>query len=265
MNSPVLRSLAQRRLQAAWRHLLAVGGSLTLLLGLTTALALPITSKATTSPFAMLAGTTTSTNITSLSCYGTCPGGGSHSHSYPNPVDMGAGTSTPSVFAQADYLPSDIAGGYALAYRDTTGQCGEKNDPYNGRRITVQIYHYNTSGSYVNWNYESYLHVEPYSGVSYYISSAPWLHWNNPYSSSPMWPSYIYDFNLNNLTSGGLYLGYVHNVTQTDSACTDGNHLHQESDNDGAYRPGLSVGQATTARYTDLHYVTLTGIAGSAP
>ena len=233
-------------------------------LSLTLSLATPAPSKATTSPFAMLAGISSSTNITSLTCYGVCPGT-PHSHTYPNPVDMGAGTATPAEWSQADYLPNDISGGYVLAFRDTNGACGEKDTPYNGRRITVQIYHYNTSAAYVNWNYESYLHMDPDAGVSAYSGSATWKHWNNPYSSAPLWGGWILDFNLNNTTSGGLYLGTAHNVTQTDMDCIDGNHLHQESDNDGAYRPGLSVGQPTTGRYTDLHYVTLTGIGGSAP
>lgn len=59
--------------------------------------------------FAVLASiTSSSAGITSLQCYGTCPGSGPHSHSYPNPIDQGAGGSQPSAWVQLDYLPASV-------------------------------------------------------------------------------------------------------------------------------------------------------------
>ena len=155
-------------------------------------------------------------------------------------------------------------GGYVLAYRDTAGACGEKNNPYNGRRITVEFYYF-VNGVYTNYNTASYLHIDGVAPTLAYRANAPWRRWNNPYASSPLWAGNMVEFNLNNLQSGGLYLGTAHNVTQTDIACTTGNHLHQESDGKGVYAPWLALGNATHNRWTDLHYITLSGISGNAP
>lgn len=223
-------------------------------------------TRATDGPFAMLAGITSVTNVTALACYGTCPGGGSHAYTNPNPIDMGAGTTTPAVYVQNDYLPDDISGGYLTALRIMTG-CGAYESPnYNGRRVKVSIYYYDTSSNYVNWNHESYLHIDPdYDVVDTSSESLYWFHWNNTYATTQLWPYWLEEFEMNNLTSGGIGIGQVTNVASPVTGCTDGNHLHQESDADGEYAPNLDVGDATTARYTDAHYVTLTGIAGEAP
>lgn len=131
----------------------------------------------------------------------------------------------------------------------------------------MEIYHY-IGGSYVNWQYESYLHVDPTAETNLYYGSAVWKRWNNKNASVPFWTPFLEQFKMNQPVSGGsdgYYLGTTHSVSVVDPACTTGNHVHQESDSDGVYRPGLYIGQLTTSRWTDLHYVTLSGIQGTAP
>lgn len=252
---------------ARWAGLrTVVAGLIWALLGAAMFAPLPFatTADATTSPFAMLAGVTTSSSVTSLACYDTCPGTGAHAYTEPNPVDMGTLSNQPPVYVQNDYLPDEIEGGYFRAYRVMTGCGALEGGDYNGRRVKIELYYWD-DGGYVNWNHESYLHIDPDSSVDSSSSGAIYYIWNNAYATTPWVPSWVEDFKMNNLTSGGRKIGDVTEAAAEVEDCWYGNHLHQESDGDGDYATNLDVGDTTTARITDVHYVTLSGIAGEAP
>ena len=93
-------------------------------------------------------------DITSLACYGECPGAGPHSGGY-DPQDIGTSGATPYVYVQNDYLPDEVSGGYIRAYEVVQG-CASydpEDEEYNGRKIRVETYYYEDS-TYLNWNHE---------------------------------------------------------------------------------------------------------------
>ncbi len=214
---------------------------------------------------AMLAGSTGT--VTAGRCYppdpiwaNPCPAN-PHGFTNPYPFDIGAPAWTP-VYAQVDYLPNNIAGGFITASTVSTG-CAASDGPYSGYRVRVEISYYNTSGAYVNWNHESYLHLASTYGS---IVNGGTFRWNNPSATVPLWPPALEDYRLNNTTAGGALVGYVHPwMSGGSTSCSDGAHLHMEADSDGAYNTSRYLGEPVTQRFSDIHFIHLAGINGLHP
>ena len=69
---------------------------------------------------------------------------------------------------------------------------------------------------------------------------------------------------MNNTTSGGLQIaGVSQKGAAAAASCSGGNHLHQEVGSSN-YNPYDYWGKSVTARYSDSHYLTLSGIVGTA-
>lgn len=192
---------------------------------------------------------------------------GPHAHGLPAPVDIG-GNSGFAVTAQLDYLPNGIAdevsGGYVIA-SSIYSYCAQYdiNDPYGrytGKKVQVDILHYDKNGYQINGNSVIYEHVTPNANVS-----ETWFHWNNYNAALRLWATWLNHYFLNNLQNGGVTLGTVAQVSWAPPAgCSTGSHLHQEASS-GAYNYHDYWGKSVTAAYSDSQYVTITGINGTAP
>ena len=196
---------------------------------------------------------------------------GVHAGAYPARTDIGASVNA-AVSLQLDCLPNGtggVSGGHVMTYL-LPSACSnyEPGDPqWNGKRVRTDLQFPNTSGSSVNGLSVNYQHVYPdYNTVATSASTAPWYHWNNPLSVSPLWPAWLQDFTLNNTTLGGVLVGWV---TQPKAGagsvgCATGPHLHMEVGS-GEWNRSLWWGKATTAKYSDIAYVLASGIVGTAP
>jgi len=190
--------------------------------------------------------------VTTLAVY---DGGGAHPG--VNAVDIGAPGGT-AVFHQLDYLPPWIAGGWIwVGPVHEAGRCSQwwPGSPYyNGDKIYVHTYLYDTDGTFVGSHRAAYQHVDPYAA-----HMDTWWSWNNPGATALAFPDGA-QLAYGNQVDGGLYLGGVHTVWSSitngpgGGLCTTGSHLHQEAD---GWRAGQRwVGESLTARYSDLHYFT---------
>lgn len=174
-------------------------------------------------------------------------------HPGVNAIDVGAAGGTP-VFHQVDYIPESIAGGWIWVEQvHEAGLCSQwwPDAPYyNGAKIYVYTYFFDTDGNDAGWHRAAYQHVAPNAP-----SIDRWWRWNNPYAWRGAWDDP--EMTLGDQTNGGLYLGEVFSVTHaiTNGArgglCTDGSHLHQEGD---GWRAGARYsGERVSERYNDLH------------
>jgi hypothetical protein len=197
---------------------------------------------------AVLAGT--SGRVTTLAYYS---GGGAHPGN--NSVDIGAPGGN-GVWHQLDYLTPRIAGG-EVEVREVhePGYCSQwypGSEYYNGSKIIVTMWIYDTSGALLGTHVAAYQHVDPY----YENMNATWV-WNNALAESPRYPDGAH-LTYGNGTDGGLFLGWVHGVAAPiyngpgGYLCTDGSHLHQEGS--GWRASQRYVGESLTERYSDLHY-----------
>jgi hypothetical protein len=190
--------------------------------------------------------------ITTLATYdGVTP------HPGVNAIDIGAPTGTP-VFHQLDYLGPQIAGGWIYVEdAHEAGRCSQwwPGSPYyNGSKIYVYVYAYDSDGNWVGYHRAAFQHVAPY-----WENMNSWWSWNNANAEAPMFPEGA-TLTYGNAADGGLYLGSVFGVWGAISngpgggLCTTGSHLHQEGD---GWRAGQRwVGEHVWARWSDLHYVT---------
>lgn len=187
------------------------------------------------------------------------------------PVDV-SGNAGAGVYVQNDYLPAVVRGGYLWAEDLTTG-CF--NASTSGSRTKVWIYYYDGTG-YTDAHAVYYGHIDQYSPIL-----NTWKTWNNYWASSPLWQPWVKDYDLNNDTSGGMYVG---TVRSNPSGCVTGSHLHQEmnsghgeSYNSSLYSDGCwwvdfaatqapctaseytwVAGSSVTGRYSDLIYLSIT-------
>lgn len=185
------------------------------------------------------------------------------------PTDI-AGSGT--VYVQNDYLPDAVRGGYLYAVDASTG-CYSSGTA--GKRTKVWIYYYDMSSpnQYTDVHAVYYGHMVQDTQIL-----NTWKRWNNYYATSPLWESYVKDYYLNNLTSGGMPIG---SVKVNPTGCATGTHLHQETDSshgetwdtskysEGCWyvsggqtqspcqEPGYSwvTGQAVTGRYSDIQFL----------
>lgn len=74
------------------------------------------------------------------------------------------------------------------------------------------------------------------------------------------------DYYMNNLSSGGQTLGTVSTIEASSRAvgCATGTHLHQEAGG-SAYNYARYWGEGVAARSSDIEYVLMSGIVGTAP
>ena len=211
-----------------------------------------------TSPTAFAATTLASLagvagTITTLAYY---DGGGVHPGI--NAVDIGAPGGT-AVVHQLDYLPPHVAGGWVwVEDAHESGRCSQwwPGSPYyNGAKIYVHVFAYDTWGNFVGSHRAAFQHVDPY-----WPNMNAWWTWNNAHAHSPMWPDGAH-LTYGNTTDGGLYLGGVFPVWGAiyngpgGGLCTTGSHLHQEGE--GWRAPQRWVGEWVHASYSDLHYFQL--------
>lgn len=251
----------------------------------------PIEGSAWTSPsgrIAVLAGTTGT--VSTLECYkdpspwrahpwwgasktdpfapcNTAPPAptGAHGGSWYGRTDIQTFGTTPAVYAQLDYLPDSatgVAGGEIYATLNLTG-CASYSPGtagYNGRKVQVDIVFRNRFGTQLNGLSVLYEHVEP---GTYVWPSAHSYKWNNPTVYQRLWT--VEDFRLNDDVYGGMPLGNVAQVvTPANPNCSTGNHLHQESAT-GTYNYARYIGESISARVSDIEFVSLANITGSAP
>ena len=120
--------------------------------------------------------------VTTLAFY---DGGGAHPGT--NAVDIGAPGGT-AVFHPIDYLPSWISGGWIwVGPVHEAGRCSQwwPGSPYyNGDKIYVHAYLYDTNGNFVGTHRSAFQHVAPFAD---HMNS--WWSFNNPGGSalaSPM-------------------------------------------------------------------------------
>ena len=197
--------------------------------------------------FAVLAGV--GGTITTLATYG---GGGVHPGA--NAIDIGAGGGL-AVFHQLDYLPSYIAGGWVYVQEaHEAGLCSAfypGHPSYNGAKIYVWTYFYDTAGNFVGSNRAAYQHVDPHAP-----NMNSWWTWNNAGADVPAW-GHGGHLQYGGTTENGLFIGTVFSVARAiyntnGGLCTTGSHLHQE--NDGARAAKRYGAERNTGRYSDLHF-----------
>ncbi len=197
---------------------------------------------------AVLAGT--SGTITTLATYSD-----GSSHPGNNAVDIGAPGGS-LVWHQLDYIPARIAGGQvAVQEVNEAGYCSQwrPGDPYyNGSKILVTTYFYDSDGAPAGVHRAAYQHVDPY----YANMNSTWT-WNNATAERPLYPGGA-ALTYGNGREGGLFLGAVHAVTApiyngpNGYLCSDGSHLHQEGD--GVRAAQRYRFEQVTDRYSDIHY-----------
>jgi hypothetical protein len=221
----------------------------------------PATTISHTQTFASLAGV--DGVVTTLAFY---DGGGAHPGT--NAIDIGALGGT-AVFHQIDYLPPTISGGWIwVGPVHEAGRCSQwwPGSPYyNGDKIYVHAYLYDTDGNFAGTHRSAFQHVDPFAD-----HMNTWWSWNNPAASALAFPDGAH-LTYGDQGNGGLYLGTVHAVGAsitngpTGALCTTGSHLHQEAD---GWRAGQRwVGEWLGGRYSDLHYFDLSSAwsAGAPP
>ncbi len=161
---------------------------------------------------------------------------GAHLGTFAAPTDIQASSGS-GVIVQLDYLPNDsngVAGGYVIAYEQRT-LCGSY-DPssiyWNGRKIQVDIVHYNRLSQQLNGQSILYQHVNPdNSVVGVNSGTASWYRWNNAYAYQMLWPSYLQQLLFNNTGLGGWSIATVAQPKSNakDVGCATGAHLHQDA------------------------------------
>jgi len=201
---------------------------------------------------------------------------GPHLGTFSAPTDIQASSGS-GVIVQLDYLPNDsngVAGGYAIAYEQRTG-CGSY-DPtsayWNGRKVEVDITHYNRLSQQLNGQSIMYEHVNPdNSVVGTNSGNATWFRWNNAYAYQMLWPPYAQQLLFNNTGLGGWSIATVAQPKSgaKDVGCSTGAHLHQDATsgeyNHSQWWSTSGGGTYATARVSDMQYVTMSGIIGTAP
>jgi hypothetical protein len=197
---------------------------------------------------AVLAGT--DGGISTLATY---PNGNAHPGT--NAMDIGAPGGS-AVWHQLDYLDSHIGGGWLYVTQvHESGYCSQwtpGSSYYNGGKILVYAYLYDTAGSYLGSHRAAFQHVEPHAA-----NLDAWWTWNNAAADRPLWPSA--SVTLGNQKEGGLYLGTVFGgggraITNGAGGklCHKGDHLHQEGH--GTRASQRYSGEQVSARYHDMHY-----------
>ena len=191
--------------------------------------------------------------VTTLAYYGN-----GAPHPGVNSIDVGAPGGT-AVYHQIDYLGSDIAGGWIwVEPAHEAGLCSQwwpGSAYYNGAKIYVYTYFYDTAGTFVGSHRAAFQHVDPYDP-----NMNSWWSWNNPGAALAAWPDGA-TVSYGDQAAGGMYLGDVHAVGAPiyngdgGHLCTDGSHVHQEAD--GWRATQRYVGEPVASRYSDLHYFTL--------
>lgn len=172
-------------------------------------------------------------------------------HPGVNAIDIAAPGESP-VFYQLGDLTPEVAGGWLwIEPVRESGLCSQHapdSEYYNGGKIYVTAFFYDTAGDYIGWHRAAYQHVVPSRG------EGTWLSWNNAGAEKPAWPSV--DVTLGDGPDGGVWLGSVFKVTKKiyngpkGGLCTTGSHLHQEAEGS---RASLTLWQEVGARKTALH------------
>lgn len=136
---------------------------------------------------------------------------------------------------------------------------------YNGKKVQVDILYYDRFENYINGNSAIYQHIDPNGNVAANSGGAYTIAWNNANATQKLWSPGIEVFKMNNTTSGGLNIGGVsQRGSSAPLSCSGGNHLHQEAGG-AEYNRYDYWGKSVTTRYSDSHYLTLSGIVGTAP
>ena len=146
-------------------------------------------------------------------------------------VDLGAGAGN-SVWAQLDYLPSAIRGGYVYTV-DASGGCAA----WAGATSRVWFYHYDGAG-YTDVHGSQFQHISQGAGTLNL-----WKTWNNYWATNPLWPTYGMDFYLDKESSGGWSVGTVATPQAgAPAGCSTGAHIHQahyDSSHSASYNASL--------------------------
>jgi hypothetical protein len=176
-------------------------------------------------------------------------------HPGNNAVDIGAPGGS-LVWHQMDYLSPRVAGGEVEVREVHEGGLCSQWYPgdayYNGSKILVTTWVYDTENNLLGTHVAAYQHVDAYDKNM----NETWT-WNNAGAERPRYPDGA-ALTYGNGADGGLFLGAVHSVDKplyngpNGHLCTDGSHLHQEGS--GWRASQRYVGEPVTERYSDLHY-----------
>ncbi len=209
---------------------------------------------------AVLAGI--SANVWNAECYydatynpsiwPTCAAGYTHAGGYSGgstTFDIGNGNPDHWVFMQLDYLPSNVSGGWVHAYNVSDGCAAyDVSSPYwNGRKLVVEFWFYDTSGQPITWAGVVYQHVDTER-----LTPNTWYSWNNPYSSTPLFGSPNYT--LNDLRNGGVLVADVAANGASSGGCSSNEHVHMEGNFYSDYDYNRYYNEGVTDRWNDIFY-----------
>ncbi|MPZ99696.1 MAG: hypothetical protein GEU80_10240 [Dehalococcoidia bacterium] len=189
-------------------------------------------------------------NVWNAECYYPplwAPCGAAGPHSGGNtPFDIGNGNPDHWIFAQLDYLPTNVSGGWMQDWNISSACADKTGAEWNGRKLYVKIYFYDTAGNIITWIHAIYQHV----GNERISSIATW---NNPYSTDPYW--WDPDYTLNNLRLGGILVADVAQLGSSPSpGCSTNEHLHMEGNAYSRYNTARYYLEPVTDRVDDIFY-----------